>query len=137
MQLSREGSFARWVSLGVPLLLSGGLLVVVGLHMGASHLPIEELIVPVTTFVGIQVVFFVCAFWAGRLARNQNQYAPIVALSAGYCWATGILVFHYGSKWRLLRADSRDYVPFTILILISTLVIAALIRFGGTVPPKN
>jgi hypothetical protein len=58
-------------------------------------------------------------------------------MSAGYCWASGILVLHYGGKWGLLRADGNDYVLFTVLMLIAVLVIAALIRFAGIVPPKN
>jgi hypothetical protein len=76
-------------------------------------------------------------FWIGRLARNRNRYGPAIAMGAGYCWASGILVLHFGGKWGLLRADSHDYVPFTVLMLIAALVIAALIRFGGIVPPKN
>ena len=76
-------------------------------------------------------------FWVGRLARNQNRYGPAIAMSAGYCWASGILVLHYGGKWGLLRADGNDYVLFTVLMLIAVLVIAALIRFAGIVPPKN
>jgi len=125
------------MAVGIPLLLAGGLLLIVGLHLGAPHLPIAELAVPVITFVGVQISTVVCAFWAGRLARNQNEYGPIVALSGGYCWASGILVLHYGGKWGLLRADSHDYVPFTVLILIAALVVFALFRFGGTVPPRS
>ena len=134
--MTSEDNFARWAGVGVPLLLCGGLLLIWGLH-ARLKLSVPELAGPVATFVGAQILYVIPMFLVGRRGRERNEFGPTIAMTAGYCWASGILVLHYGGKWGLLKADSRDYVPFTVLILMGTLVIAALIRFGGIVPPKN
>jgi Kef-type K+ transport system membrane component KefB len=136
MPLTREDSFARWFAVGVPLFLLGGLLLTIGLHV-RLRLPFSVLALPVAGFVGIQIVHFMGMFWAGRLARNRNEYRPGIALGMAYCWASGIVIMHYAGKWGLIRAGSRDYVPFSVLILIAGFVIAIIVRFGNIVPRKN
>jgi hypothetical protein len=132
--LTREYSFTQWVGLGIPLLLLIGLLIMWGLHV-RLRLPITELAIPVMGYVGVQILFFVGMFWAGRLARKRNDYKAAIALGGGYCWGSGILVLYYGNKWGLLTTDNYDYALFSVLITIAVVFIAVVARF--IVPSKE
>jgi hypothetical protein len=105
-----------------------------GLHV-RLRLPITELAIPVMGYVGVQILFFVGMFWAGRLARKRNHYMGAIALGGGYCWGSGILVLYFGNKWGLLTTDNYDYPLFSVLLTIAVVFIAVIARF--IVPSKE
>lgn len=113
----------NWVAVGGPLLALAGLLVAIGLHLGCG-VPWVDLAVPVSVFVGLQAVTFVAMFWAGRLARRRNGLRIPILVAGFYCWATGLLLMYYGSKWRFLgeQQGGPDYVTFSVLIGIAIAV---------------
>jgi hypothetical protein len=49
-----EERFGRWVAIGVPLLLSIGIVGIATIHMGYA-IPWAELLIPSSVFVGIQI----------------------------------------------------------------------------------
>lgn len=81
------------------------------------------------SYVALEIFFYVNAFWAGKLARNRNDWRAIVALGGGYGWSSVILLLYYGNKWKLLTADGHDYELFTALMVIAVIFIAVAAHF--------
>ena len=111
--------FGRWVSIGVPAILIEGVAVVLLAHL-RYLIALHDLLPPVALGLTIQIGFFVCAFWAGNLAREQRRFGPISFLVGFSLWATLLIVMHYGPLWGILSPVG-DPLSFTIFMAFVTL----------------
>lgn len=125
---------ARWFGLGVPALVVFGLGIAIALHMGLGR-AWSELGLPIGAYVAIQVVTYVCMFWARNRSRTRGDYGPAIALVGFYAWGTGLLVIHYGTEWGLLsHRGSNDLIAFSVfMILVVAITFALFSRFKGRV----
>ena len=101
LPLTPEERFGKWVAIGVPLFFVAAIAGTIAIHTGYT-VPWRQLLLPAGLFVGIQIGFYMCAFWAGKWARHQNQYWPMSLLIGFYLWAAGLIAMHYGSSWGIL-----------------------------------
>jgi hypothetical protein len=109
----------RWVSIGVPAILVEGIAVVLLVHLRYS-IELRNLLPPVGYCVAIQIGFFVCAFWARKLAREQSRYGPISFLVGFSSWAMLLIVMHYGPLWGILSPVG-DPLSFSLFMVFVTL----------------
>ena len=119
--MAAEERFTRWAALGVPLLIVGGALFVVAIHLGAK-IPFSTLLVPAAAFIALQLFFYLCAFWVRRFAKTTGAVWIIALLAGLYGWTAGLMIVHYGLIWKLLPATS-DPVGFTVVMVFITLVL--------------
>lgn len=121
-------AFRNWIAIGVPALLVIGFAAGIALHFVTGGVPWADLAAPVVAFVGVQEGVFIAMFWAGKRARSRNDYTGAVVLAGLYCWATGLLVMHYGSKFGFWSHHVRsDYFGFSIFTGIATVLTSALL----------
>ena len=119
--MAMEERFTRWAALGVPLLLAGGALFVLAIHLGAK-IPFSTLLVPAAAFIALQVVFYLGAFWVRRFAKATGAVGVIALLAGLYGWAAGQMIINYGVAWKVLPSTS-DPVGFTVVMVFVTVVL--------------
>ncbi|MFP5206819.1 MAG: hypothetical protein ACLGSH_15810 [Acidobacteriota bacterium] len=119
--MAPEERFTRWAALGVPLLLVGGALFVIAIHLG-TKIPFSTLFAPAAAFIVLQLFFYLCAFWVRRFAKRTGAVWVIALLAGLYGWTAGLMIVHYGLVWKLLPATS-DPVGFTVVMIFITLVL--------------
>jgi len=124
-----EERFGRWVAIGLPLFFIVAVMGAVAIHSGCA-VPWREILLPSGLFLGIQIGFYICAFWAGKSARHHNRYWPMPLLVGSYLWATGLVVMHYGSSWGILPhyGGWRDFSVLMFLITLFMWIFA--VKFG-------
>lgn len=105
--MAAEERFGRWIAVGVPLFVLVGLGAIAIIHLGKG-IAWFELLFPCAVYVGVQIAFYSCAFWVGRLGRKRGILWPMALLAGFYCWGTGLLILGYGAKWGFLP-------PFSVL----------------------
>ena len=107
----------RWFGVGVPALVLIGVGIALGVHMGLGR-SWSELGVPVGAYVAIQLVVYICMFWARNRARTRQDYGPAIALVGLYGWGAGLLLIYYGTKWGLLaNRGGNDLVAFSVSMI--------------------
>ena len=111
--------FGRWALVGVPAILVEGLAVVLLVHL-RYLIALHNLLPPVALALAIQIAFFICAFWAGKLAREQRRFGPMSFLVGFSLWATLLIVMHYGPQWGILSPVG-DPLSFSICMAFVTL----------------
>jgi len=128
--VTSRGTLGNWVAVGVSLLLIVAVLVAIGLHVGGG-VPWANVVIPLVMFVGLQMVIFIAMFWAGKRARSRNDFSVAIVLAGLYCWSTGLLMIHYGTKWGFLsQLDIHgNRVGFSIFIGIATVLTFTLFSF--------
>jgi hypothetical protein len=119
--LARVERFAHWAALGVPLLLAGGALLVLAIHIGA-RIPFSVLLAPAAGFIALQLLFYLCAFWVRRFARRTGAVWLIALLAGFYGWAAGLMILVYGRAWKVLPPGT-DPVGFTVVMVFITVVL--------------
>ena len=119
--MAAEERFTRWAALGVPLLLFGGALFVIAIHLGAK-IPFPTLFVPAAAFIALQLVFYLCAFWVRRFAKRTGAVWVIALLAGLYGWTAGLMIVHYGLAWKMLPPTS-DPAGFTVVMVFITIVL--------------
>jgi len=130
--MNPEERFQRWIAIGMPLLVSGGIACIVAIHLG-YQIPWQHLFVPAGLYVGLQIGFFMSAFWARKLARLQGRFGPMVLLCGFYLWGTGVILIHYGAKWGILPSNN-DCFSFSVLMAAITVILWILaVKFGKKV----
>jgi hypothetical protein len=117
---------ARWLGLGVPVLLLVGLVIAIGLHIGLAR-QWSELVVPVAAYVGLQVATYTCMFWARARSRTKGDYRAAVALAGFYAWGSGFWLIHYGPKWGLLHVRTDDEMGFTVFAIVCVAITFGLL----------
>lgn len=114
-----EKRFGRWVSIGVPAIILEGIVVALFVHLHYL-ISLRDLFPPVVLCLAIQIGFFICAFWAGKLAREGQRFGPISLLVGFSLWGTVLIVMHYGPLWGILSPVG-DPLSFSIFMLFVTL----------------
>ena len=124
-----EERFGRWVAIGVPLFLIGGIVGSIVIHLGAG-ISWVDIFLPAALFVGLQIGSYLCAFWAGKLARKQGITWPMALLSGFYLWGSGLLIIHYGTEWKLLPpiGDAVSFSLCMVLVTVVTIILFALAK---------
>lgn len=127
--MNSEERFGKWVAVGMPLLLGGGIVGTIAVHMG-YQIFWRHLLIPASLYVALQIGAYLGAFWARKCARQQSRYWPMFLLSGFYLWATGWIILQYGSRWGILpRFD--DFLGFSILMALTTAIICFVaVKFG-------
>jgi len=115
-----EQRFRRWVFVGVPAILVEGIAIALFVHL-LYLIALHKLLPPLALVLAIQIAFFICAFWAGKLAREQRQFGPMAFLVGFSLWATLLLVMHYGPMWGIL-SPAGDPLSFSLFVAFVTLV---------------
>ena len=124
-----EERLGKWVAIGVPLFLVVGIAGTVVIHMGYA-VPWRHLLIPVSLFVGLQIGFYVGAFWAGKWARQQSRYWPMSILVGLYLWGTSLILMRYGARWGILPSYG-DYFSFSVcMALVMVIAWFLALRFG-------
>ncbi len=118
-----QGSYQRWIVTGLSILFFVGTLAVVVLRFGRG-LSWREVAIPVTVFVILQAAVFIGMFWAGKRAREQKDNRALTILTGLYCWSSGLLLLHYGTKWGFLAMQfgRNDFVLFTAILAAITII---------------
>ena len=130
--MNPENRFGRWVLIGVPAILFEGIAIAFLVHF---RYLIEWLILlpPVAVCLAIQIVFFICAFWAGRLARQQHRFGPISFLVGVSIWGTLLIVMHYGPMWGILSSfgDPLSFSVFMAFVTVASWFVVSKTRLVG------
>jgi hypothetical protein len=113
-----EKRFGRWVSIGVPAIILEGFAVALFVHLHYL-ISLHDLYSPVVLCLAIQIGFFACAFWAGKLAREGRRFGPISLLVGFSLWGTVLIVMHYGPLWGILSPVG-DPLSFSIFMFFVT-----------------
>jgi len=111
--------FGRWGLIGVPAIILETIAIAIYVHLRylvAWH----DLLLPVALCSTIQIGFFICAFWARKLAKGRGQYGPITFLVGCSSWGLLLVVMHYASLWGIL-APIGDPLSFSIFMILITL----------------
>jgi hypothetical protein len=111
--------FGKWVSIGVPAITLEAIAIALFVHL-RYLIAWRDLLPPVAYCLAIQVGFLICAFWAGRLAREQGRFGPISFLVGLSLWGTVLIVMHYGPLWGIL-APVGDPLSFSICMVCVSL----------------
>jgi hypothetical protein len=113
----------------VPLFLAVAIAGIAIIRMGYA-IAWGQLLVPSGMFVGIQIGFYMGAFWAGKWARQRGRYWPISLLAGFYLWGTGLMIMHYGVRWGILPSFG-DSFGFSICMALVTVIASFLaVKFG-------
>ena len=110
----------KWTLIGVPAILMEGIVVTVLIHL-RYLIAWRDLLLPVVLCLVIQVGFFVGAFFAGKLAREQRRFGPISFLVGFSLWGTVLVVMHYGPLWGILPVVG-DPISFSVWMVFVTFV---------------
>lgn len=122
--MARLERFTHWAALGVPLLVVGGALLVVAIHIG-TKIAFSALLAPAAGFIALQLLFYLCAFWVRRFAKRTGAVWLIALLAGLYGWAAGLMILVYGRAWKVLPPGN-DPVGFTVVMVFITLVLLAV-----------
>lgn len=115
-----EKRFARWISIGIPSILLEGIAIALLVHL-RYLIALHDLLPPLALCLAIQIGFFICAFWAGKLAREQRRFGPMSLLVGFSLWGTVLIVMHYGPLWGVLSPVG-DPLSFSIFMGFVTVV---------------
>lgn len=120
----------RWLAVGVPALVTLAVAIVFGIRVGMG-ITWGKILGPMAAFLGLQLGTYVGMFWARNRARSEGDYRLATVLAGFYCWASGLMVMHYGTEWGILR-DYRNDDPlvFSILLALITGMIFAVVWFS-------
>jgi hypothetical protein len=110
-----EKRFGRWVSIGIPVILLEGISIILLAHH-YYLIALHDLLPPILACLAIQIGPFICAFRAGKLAREQQRFGPITFLVGFSLWGTLLIVMHYGPKWGILSPVG-DPLSFSIFMV--------------------
>jgi hypothetical protein len=114
-----EERFGRWVSIGIPAILLEGIATALFVHIHYL-IALHDLLPPLVLCLAIQIGFFICAFWAGKLAREQRRLGPMSFLVGFSLWGMVLIVMHYGPLWGILSPVG-DPLSFSIFMVFVTL----------------
>ncbi len=134
--MTLEVSFSKWAITGISLFLVSGIGIASTIHFGAD-VSWTQLFAPICVYIGLQIICFLCVYWARRLARKQKKYGPITLLIGLDAWGTGLMIMHYGANWGILpRSD--DFLFFSLFMAIVVVLSWFLIaKFSRSVPPSG
>jgi hypothetical protein len=118
--MSQGQQFGRWALIGVAATMLEAVAIAIFVHL-RYLVEWRDLLPPVALCSAIQIVFFICAFWARRFARERGRYGPITFLVGGSSWGLLLIVMHYASLWRII-APIGDPLSFSIFMILITLV---------------
>lgn len=123
-----EESFGRWSAIGVPLFLVIGTLLSVAIHF-AEGITWSALLPPMCGLLGLQVGFYLAAFYAGRLVRNRGILWPMAILAGVYLWGTKLMILDYGPKWEIIQPfDSlANFSTVMALITLFLVIVSSLV----------
>lgn len=124
-----EKRFGRWVSIGVPTILLEGIAIALIVHIRYS-IALHDLLPPLVVCLAIQIGFYLAAFWAGRIAREQRRLGPISILVGFSLWGTVLMVMHYGPLWGILSpvGNPLSFSIFMIFVTLASWFIASKTR---------
>jgi RsiW-degrading membrane proteinase PrsW (M82 family) len=120
-----EERFGRWLAIGVPILLTFGILGATVIR-SVSQVPWSQLVFPFSIALGFQIAFYAGAFWAGKWARNEGRYRPLTLLVAMYLWGAGLILMRYGFQFGLLPGPN-DFYPFSVCMFLLTVTASLLV----------
>ena len=136
LPMTLEKQFGRWALIGVPSIFLEGIAVAFFVHL-RYLIAWHDILPPLSICLTIQIGFFICAFWARRLAREQGRFGPISFLLGLSSWGTVLIVMHYGPLWGILApvGDPLSFSIFMIFVaLASWFVMNKTRRAGGKSP---
>ena len=128
--MANEEQFRTWVALGVPLFLFVGVLGAFILH-AATNRGWAEILVGVSVYVSVQILFWVAMYWARKWGRPRRDFRAGAIVTGLYGWLSGLLLIHYAAKWGFMdaRGIRGDYRDFSIAMAVVTLLVFALFSF--------
>ena len=118
--MTPEVSFSKWAITGISFFLISGIAIASAVHLGAD-VSWAQLFAPICVYIGLQIILFLCVYWARKQARKQKKYGPITLLIGLDAWGTGLMIMHYGANWGILpRSD--DFLFFSVFMAIVTVL---------------
>jgi uncharacterized membrane protein (GlpM family) len=137
MPIGEKETFSRWLLVGIPLLLTMGVLATLVLHV-AVGVPALNSTWTAAVLVIVQFGLYVPMYWIRRQFKKNQDLRPAIVLFGIYCWVMGFVVIYYKAHFHIGAAQDDsldDYFGFSVYMLV--IVGLALLLFSRRARKKR